>query len=79
MARFHSVFDQNPPPDLLDEIEAAWERADELAAQGCELHFTRRRDGVRADLRRAGVPLRRLTPSQALEIACGGAPVAVEQ
>jgi hypothetical protein len=63
-----------PPPEVLDEIDAAWERAQELVDGEFELHF----EGddflhrAFADLRRPhGTVEHRLTATEALAIACG--------
>jgi hypothetical protein len=83
MARFHPGHETTPPAgppaEVLDEIHAAWERADELAAQGFELHFGRRQGRVAADLCRPGRRSRRLTLREVLELACGPRPPAEPQ
>jgi hypothetical protein len=68
-----------PPPEVLAEVDAAWERAQDLFADELELSFdldslTRR---VTGSLRiPAGGPVwERLTASEALAIACGDASV----
>ena len=71
MARFHSVIDHCPPPEVLDQVAAAWERAHELAARGYDIHFVRRRGRIGADIRRGGTRMQRLKPFEALEFACG--------
>jgi FlaG protein len=35
------VLPTSPPPEVLAEVDAAWERANELAAANRELHFRR--------------------------------------
>jgi hypothetical protein len=69
-----------PPPEVLAEVDAAWERAQDLFADELELSFdvdslTRR---VTGSLRiPAGGPVwERLTASEALAIACGDAGIA---
>ena len=64
-----------PPPEVLAEVDAAWERAQDLFADELELSFdldtlTRR---VTGSLRiPAGGPVwERLTATEALAIACG--------
>ena len=64
-----------PPPEVLAEVDAAWERAQDLFADELELSFdldtlTRR---VTGSLRvPAGGPVwERLTAGEALAIACG--------
>ena len=68
-----------PPPEVLDEIGAAWERAQALV-DGCyELHFDAAPALGRAwgELRRPdGTPELRLTATEAVAIACGD-PVAL--
>ena len=77
MSRSHdSTLDlpAGPPPEVLDEIDAAWERAQTPLEGGLELHFES--DPV---MRRAFASLRgpegtveqRLTATEALAIACG--------
>jgi hypothetical protein len=68
-----------PPPEVLAEVDAAWERAQDLFAGELELSFdldslTRR---VTGSLRLpAGGPVwERLTATEALAIACGGASI----
>ncbi len=71
-----SVLDlpEGPPPEVLGEIDAAWERAQALVEGSLELHF-----GADALLHRAFGELRRrdgalelrLSASEALAIACG--------
>ena len=75
----HPALPAGPPPEVLEEIGAAWERAQVLLDGAYELHFA-------ADhaLRRAWGELRppdgtaalRLSASEALAIACGD-PVAI--
>ena len=63
-----------PPPEVMDEIEAAWGRAQALAVGELVLHFEADAATHRAysELRRPGGPLeRRLRASEALAIACG--------
>jgi hypothetical protein len=64
-----------PPPEVLAEVDAAWERAQDLFADELELSFdldtlTRR---ITGSLRvPAGGPVwERLTATEALAIACG--------
>jgi hypothetical protein len=62
-----------PPPEVLDEIDAAWERAQALV--DIELHFevdTARPHRAHGELRRSdGTLERRLTATEAVAIACG--------
>ncbi len=63
-----------PPPEVLDEIDAAWERAQALVDGEFELHFEADELLHRAfgELRRAdGTVELRLTAGEALAIACG--------
>jgi hypothetical protein len=68
-----------PPPEVRAEIDAAWERAQALVDGAYELHFEHDRA-----LRRAwgelqlpgGVPMLRLSATEALALACGD-PVAL--
>jgi hypothetical protein len=66
-----------PPPEALADVDAAWERAQELFAGELELHFeldplTRR---VHGELRMPGadVAWERLSAREALALACGDA------
>jgi hypothetical protein len=68
-----------PPPEVLAEVDAAWERAQDLIADELELSFdmdalTRR---VTGSLRiPAGGPVwERLSAREALAIACGDASI----
>ena len=78
MTRSHH-FPPGPPPEVLDEIDAAWERAQAPLAGGYELHFERNRSTGRAwgELRWPdGTPVLRLSATEALALACGD-PVAL--
>ena len=78
MTRSHQL-SSGPPPEVLAEIDLAWERAQAPLEGAYELHFEH--DPA---LRRAwgelrwpdGTPVRRLTAAEALALACGD-PVAV--
>ena len=66
----------HPPDEVLDEIGAAADRVDELAAQNRELHFRKDKDTGRVivevrDL--DGNVIRVIPPSSALEIMSGAA------
>jgi hypothetical protein len=67
-----------PPPEVLQQIDVAWERARELFESDLELHFEvddLMRE-VWAELRCAdGTVAERLTASEALALACGDARV----
>ena len=75
MTRSHKL-PAGPPPEVLDEIDAAWERAQAPVDGVYELAFS-----SNAAQRRAwgeltwpdGTPALRLTASEALAIACGEA------
>lgn len=75
----HFAQSAGPPPEVQDEIAAAWERAQAPVEGVYELAFS-----SNAALRRAwgelawpdGTPALRLTASEALAIACGD-PVAL--
>jgi hypothetical protein len=63
-----------PPPEVLDEIDAAWERAQGLLDGEFELHFEADHVAHRSfgELRRPdGTLERELTATEALAIACG--------
>jgi len=76
MLRFHADTDSaGPPPEVLAEIDAAWERAQELFNdEELELHFEvdRRFGRAWAELRTAdGTVAETLTACEAVDIACG--------
>jgi hypothetical protein len=65
----------SPPPELLDEVAAARDRAAELAANNRELHFSRDESTGRVivqvrDLQ--GNVIRTIPPSHALHVMSGG-------
>jgi hypothetical protein len=67
-----------PPPEVLHQIDVAWERARELFESDLELHFEvdALLGEVWAELRFAdGLVAERLSASEALAFACGDAPV----
>jgi len=69
------VIPASPPPELLDEVDAAWERAGALAAQNRELHFRRDADTGRTIIEvrtLAGELLRTIPPSKLLDVMSGG-------
>src|SRR5919108_2842417 len=79
MFRFHATtldLPAGPPPEVLQQIDVAWERARELFESELELHFE-----VDAPLGRVWAELRcpdgsvveRLSASEALALACGDA------
>jgi hypothetical protein len=66
----------DPPAHVWDEVDAAWERAQDLIAGELELHFTvgRVSGRVAGELRLpGGESLERLTALEALMLACGDA------
>ena len=77
MTRFHDsalALPDGPPPEVLREIDAAWERAQALVAGEFELHFEADALLHRAfgELHRPdGTLEHRLTAAQALAVACG--------
>jgi hypothetical protein len=78
MPRSHSSpFDPSgPPPEVLDAVDAAWERAQAGFDEELDLHFEADDVLHRAwgELRDAeGVLQRRLSASEALAICCGDA------
>jgi hypothetical protein len=82
MSRFTHAHDPllGPPAHVLAEVDAAWERAQELVAGELELHFTRSLLGgrVAGELRiPGGEAVERLTAGEALAIACGDAALAL--
>ena len=79
MSRFRTTtldLPAGPPPEVLQQIDVAWERARELFESDLELHFE-----VDAALGRCWAELRcsdgslveRLSASEALALACGDA------
>ena len=70
------VIPASPPPEVLAEVDAAWERSSQLAAQNRELHFTRDESSGRMIIQVRsldGEVLRTIPPSRALDIMGGGA------
>ena len=69
------VIPASPPPEVLAEVDAAWERAAELAAQNRELHFKRDEGSGRTiiEVRTLdGEVLRTIPPSKMLDVMSGG-------
>ena len=69
-----------PPPEVLAEVEAAWERAQEPLPEGLQLHFAHDAEQRRAwtELRRAnGRVVARLSARDGLALACGDAALVV--
>ena len=83
MRRFHVTTDDlpaGPPPEVLAQIDVAWERARDLFESDRELHFEVDElfGHVWAELREAdGTVTDRLTASEALDFACGDAALAL--
>jgi len=77
MPRFHPASADaigGPPPEVLAQLDAAWERAQDLFSSELELHFEVDRSWglVWAELRSAdGQVWETLTASEAVRIACG--------
>jgi hypothetical protein len=70
------VIPASPPPEVLAEVDAAWERANELAAANRELHFRRDEHTGRTiiEVRTLdGEVLRTIPPSRLLDVMAGGA------
>ena len=69
------VIPASPPPEVLAEVDAAWERTSRLAAQNRELHFARDEASGRLviEVRTLdGEVLRTIPPSEALNVMSGG-------
>ena len=81
MPRSHDTLDflNGPPPEVLDEIAAAWERAQEPVCDVLELSFASEPALGRAwgELRCDGALMTAISASEALAIACGDARMAV--
>jgi hypothetical protein len=63
-----------PPPEVLPEVEAAWERAQALSGDDVDLHFESDPYEHRAwgELRLGGGRIaRRVSASEAMALACG--------
>ena len=66
----------SPPPEVLDEIGAAADRVDQLAAAGRELHFSVDEDTNRVVIQVRdldGNVIRTIPPSAALDVLAGAA------
>ena len=82
MDRFTHAHDPllGPPAHVLAEVDAAWERSQELSSGELELHFARALvDGrVTGELRLAhGELVERISATEALALACGDAALAL--
>ena len=77
MPRFQTTdLPAGPPPEVLLEIDVAWERSREMFASDLAIHFEVDpvHSEVWAELRLAdGSVVERLTASEALALACGDA------
>ena len=82
MHRFTHTHDPllGPPAHVLAEVDAAWERAQDLVAAELELHFSigTVARALRCELRTEdGRTWERLTATEALALACGDAAFAL--
>jgi hypothetical protein len=69
------VIPASPPPEVLAEVDAAWERTTHLAATNRELHFRRDERSGRTiiEVRTLdGEVLRTIPPSKLLDVMSGG-------
>ena len=79
MSRFHATIHElpdGPPPEVLQQLDVAWERARELFDSELELHFEIDRSWgqVWAELRNPdGTVAETLSASEAVALACGDA------
>jgi hypothetical protein len=70
------VIPASPPPEVLAEVDAAWERGAQLAAENRELHFERDEASGRTIIQVRtldGEVLRTIPPADALDVIAGGA------
>ncbi|MFL5928026.1 MAG: hypothetical protein ACJ77E_13950 [Gaiellaceae bacterium] len=69
----HTDLPDAPPPEVLDAVDAAWERASRNAARGLELDVRVGRIGgrVRGRVSLEDEVLLRLGPAELLAFACG--------
>ena len=82
MHRFTHTHDPllGPPAHVLAEVDAAWERAQDLADGELELHFAQALMGgrVTGELRLPdGSLAERISATEALALACGDAALAI--
>jgi FlaG protein len=69
------VIPASPPPEVLAEVDAAWERAAELASANRELHFRRDEHSGRTiiEVRTLdGEVLRTIPPTRLFDVMSGG-------
>ena len=70
----NDVFPTSPPPEVLEEVDAAWERSAQLAAENRELHFDTDPETGRDVIQVRtldGEVLRTIPPSRALDVLTG--------
>jgi len=81
MHRFTHAHDPllGPPAHVLAEVDAAWERSQELSSGELELHFALGVMGhVKGELRLSdGELVERISATEALMLACGDAALAI--
>ncbi len=81
MSRSHETHDSfsGPPPEVMDEVAAAWERAQEPFPDGLELWFASEPTLGRAwgELRLGDGLVTSIPASEAVAIACGDAHLAL--
>ncbi len=82
MYRFTHAHDPllGPPAHVLAEVDAAWERSQELSSGELELHFAQALMGgrVTGELRLDdGSLVERISATEALALACGDAALAI--
>jgi hypothetical protein len=82
MHRFTHAHDPllGPPAHVLAEVDAAWERSQDLSEGELELHFAQALMGgrVTGELRLAdGSLVERISATEALALACGDAALAL--
>ena len=81
MTRSHEIhdFSEGPPPEVLEEVAAAWERAQEPLPDALELCFASEPALGRAwgELRLDGELVTSIPASEAIAIACGDAMMAL--
>jgi hypothetical protein len=76
MAWLNSDIPTCPPPEVLAQVDAAWERAQQMQRAGIELSLSVGRFGrrPRAGLRVDGILVAELGVREWLALACGEAP-----
>ena len=79
-AHVHTPLLDSPPPCVQAEVDAAWERAQDLIAGELELHFSvsSMARALRCELRSVdGSVCERVSATEALALACGDAALAL--